>query len=84
MYILSGMEAKIQKWGNSLGVRIPAAIAKELSLKNGSPVEIEVEMDRVVIRPKEKYDLDALLRGITDSNIHAEFDFGVAEGKEAW
>jgi len=78
------MEAKIQKWGNSLGVRIPAAITKELSLKNGSPVEIEVEMNRIVIRPKEKYDLDTMLREITDSNVHAEFDFGAAEGKEAW
>ena len=78
------MEAKIQKWGNSLGVRIPAAIAKELSLKNGSPVEIEVEMNRIVIRPKEGYDLDSLLRGITENNIHAEFGFGASEGKEAW
>lgn len=84
MYILYGMEAKIQKWGNSLGVRIPAAIAKELSLKNGSPVEIEVEMSRIVIRPKEKYDLNALLEGITDRNVHTEFDLGAAEGKEVW
>ena len=84
MYILNSMEAKIQKWGNSLGVRIPGSIAKELSLKHGSPVEIEVEMDKIVIRPKEKYDLDAMIGEISDSNIHSEFDFGAEEGKEIW
>ncbi len=84
LYILCGMETKIQKWGNSLGLRIPAAIAKELSLKHGSPIKIEVEMDKIVIRPKEKYDLDTMLAEMSDSNIHSEFDFGTAEGKELW
>ncbi|MDY7029881.1 MAG: AbrB/MazE/SpoVT family DNA-binding domain-containing protein, partial [Spirochaetota bacterium] len=46
------MEARIQKWGNSLGIRIPMNIIRELSLKTGSKVEIEKETDRIVIRPK--------------------------------
>ncbi|MFO7730834.1 MAG: AbrB/MazE/SpoVT family DNA-binding domain-containing protein [Spirochaetia bacterium] len=78
------MEAKIQKWGNSLGVRIPGFIAKKLSLKHGSPVEIGVEMDKIVIRSKEKYDLDAMIGEISDNNIHSEVDFGAEEGKEIW
>jgi len=78
------MEAKIQKWGNSLGVRIPVKIVKGLSLKNGSLVEIDEEIDRIVIRPKEKYDLDTLIQDISEKNLHSEADFGSAEGNEYW
>ena len=78
------MEAKIQKWGNSLGVRIPAKIVKELYLKNGSRVEIDEEIDRIVIRPKEKYDLDTLIQEISEKNLHSAADFGIAEGNEYW
>jgi len=76
------MEAKIQKWGNSLGIRIPNGIAKELLLKNGSIVDISENSNQIVIKPKKKKTLDDLLSLVTDENIHEEFDFGGPVGKE--
>ncbi len=48
------MEAVIKKWGNSLGIRIPNMIVKNLSLKEGSSVEIDEEDNKVIIIPKKK------------------------------
>ncbi len=76
------MEAKIQKWGNSLGIRIPICITKELSLKNGSIVDIFEKSNQIVIKPKKKRSLKDLLSLVTDENIHGEFDFGRPVGKE--
>ncbi|MGC9312840.1 MAG: AbrB/MazE/SpoVT family DNA-binding domain-containing protein [Sediminispirochaetaceae bacterium] len=78
------MEARIQKWGNSLGIRIPMNIIRELSLKDGSTVEIEKETNRIVIRPKEEYDLDKMIEEISAGNLHREVDFGTEEGNEIW
>ena len=78
------MEAKIQKWGNSLGLRIPNHIIKDLSLLHGSIVEIEEEADTIVIRPKEKHNLDDMLNLINNTNIHSEVSFGRPEGEEIW
>ncbi len=78
------METKIQKWGNSLGVRIPGNIVKDLSLKNGSLVDIEEISNKIVIKPKENNNLDEMIDSITESNVHSELDFGDTEGNEIW
>ena len=78
------MEARIQKWGNSLGVRIPIGITKELSLENGSIVDIAENENQIVIKPIKKKSLAELLSKVTDENIHNEFDFGRPVGKELW
>ena len=78
------MEAKIQRWGNSLGVRIPAAIARELQLRSGSTVDVVEESNSIVIRPTKKHDIHSLLNSITDENRHSEVDWGSQEGNEAW
>ena len=78
------MEAKIQKWGNSLGIRIPMLFLKDLSLGNGSVVEIEEENDRIVIKLSKKVELESLLSRISDDNLHSETDWGGAEGDEIW
>lgn len=48
------METIVKKWGNSLGIRIPKHIAKELSLKDGSSVDIEDKEGEIIIHPKNK------------------------------
>lgn len=58
------MQGHIQKWGNSLGLRIPMQLAKQLGLHEGSLVVIEIEDDRIIIRPT-KYNLDMMLKDIT-------------------
>ena len=78
------MKAKIQKWGNSLGVRIPSIIAKDLSLDNGATVDIFEDSGQIVIRPIKKRNLKMMLDSITDGNVHTEIDFGSSEGKENW
>lgn len=74
---------QIQKWGNSLGIRIPATMAKQIGLSEGTPVDLEVFMDALVIRRKHQ-NLEMLLEQITPENLHHEVDTGEAMGDEAW
>jgi antitoxin MazE len=80
------VNAKIQKWGNSLALRIPKALARETQLENGSVVNLAVHMGKVIIEPvrKAKYQLDELLKGVSKKNIHASVETGPAVGREAW
>ncbi len=78
------MKAIIQKWGNSLGVRIPSIIAKDLMLENGSKVELIEENDKIIIQPQKGPRLEDLLQAINESNIHKEMEFDGPYGNEAW
>lgn len=80
------MLTRIQKWGNSLALRIPKAFAADARLENDSLVEISLVDGLLVIKPVTKSDwiLDQLLAGINSQNIHDETDTGPAQGKEAW
>ncbi len=76
------MITKVQKWGNSLAVRIPKTFADDLRLANGGTVEIKEVSGVLTISPlKKKPTLKTLLEGITKSNLHEDTDFGQA-GKE--
>jgi len=77
------MDSKIQKWGNSLAVRIPKAYAKQMGLQANSPVKIWMENDRLVIEPVRRAHLADLLADVTPDNIHAETDWGDSVGNEA-
>ena len=80
------MLVRIQKWGNSLALRIPAAFARETGIDSGGEVNLSLEDGRLVITPTvpEPYSLNALLDGITDENTHEPVDVGPAQGDEAW
>jgi len=80
------MIGKIQKWGNSLAVRIPKAIAEEVAAYEGGSVEITVEDGQLVMTPvKQKmYRLEDMVSAITEENRHKEFDAGPPEGNEIW
>ena len=78
------MRSRIQKWGNSLALRIPKAFAEETGLTTDSAVEIVVSEGRLVITPAHDYDLDTLLAGITDENRHEEIGTGSVTGNEVW
>ena len=79
------MEGKIQKWGNSLAVRIPMYLADLLAIVEGTRVEIEVVDQSIRIKPVHpgKYRLEELLDQITPDNMHAAVDYGDAVGLEA-
>jgi antitoxin MazE len=78
------MNARVQKWGNSLALRIPKIYADQIGLSSNSPVEIFLEGNRLVIEPARRPTLDILLDGVTPDNIHTETDWGKPVGKEAW
>ena len=80
------MRTKIQKWGNSLALRIPKTFALDTQLKNNSPVEISVADGQIIIKPikKPNWSLDELLSGVNENNTHHEVDTGSAVGNEAW
>ena len=80
------MRVEIQKWGNSLAVRIPKAIAVESKIRQGSAVDLTLERGRVVLNPVQapEYRLEDLLAGVRKDNLHEEVDTGEAVGREAW
>ena len=78
------MEAVVKKWGNSLGIRIPNLMARELSLKDGSYVDINDRGKEIVIKPVRKNKLSEMLDKINEKNLHAEIETGEPVGKEIW
>jgi antitoxin MazE len=79
-------EATVSKWGNSLAVRIPQAIAKQASLSEGDSLSLHLDADgAIVLRPtRRKYELSELVSGITRKNRHGETEWGKPEGEESW
>jgi antitoxin MazE len=79
------MRTRIQKWGNSLGLRIPKAFADDVEVEEGSTVDIRVEDGGLVVRPvhRKRYALSELLEGVTPGNLHEEVGTGDAVGREA-
>jgi antitoxin MazE len=80
------MHTKIQKWGNSLGLRIPRSFAKEAQVVEGSTVDLSVENGTLRVRPlrARRYRLSELVKGITRKNLHAETETGDPIGRESW
>jgi antitoxin MazE len=79
------LRARIAKWGNSLGVRIPKAVAKEVGLDEGTDVDVRVSGKNLVLAPAHReYSLQELVAGITPKNRHRETDWGAPIGNETW
>jgi len=76
----------VQKWGNSLGVRIPRALAESTGIAEGKQVTIESNGDVLTVRPVRipRYSLKELLKGMKPYNKHKEVDWGPPQGKEIW
>jgi len=79
------METRVQRWGDSLALRIPKLLADEAGLKDNSPVQLMLRDKQLVVVPiaKATISLDALLAQVTDENRHREVDTGPAVGGEA-
>ncbi|MEI0739396.1 AbrB/MazE/SpoVT family DNA-binding domain-containing protein [Paenibacillus sp. JTLBN-2024] len=73
----------VQKWGNSLGIRIPKSLALKVGLEEGSEIDLDVENGHLVIKPKSTT-LEELLTQVTPENLHEEVSTGEPEGREAW
>ena len=78
------MQVTMRKWGNSIGIRIPAGILTELNLSAEKKVDVRAEAGRIIIEPiiDSQETLEQLLGQITPDNLHSEIDFGQPVGKE--
>ena len=80
------MHTRIQKWGNSLAIRIPKSFAAEVGLDQDSEVELSLLDGKLILVPitRQPVLLAALLAQITDDNLHSEVSTGDAVGNEGW
>jgi len=81
------MKSKIQKWGNSLAIRIPKSFAMQTEIEQDSIIDLSVNDGKIIVEPekkKPKYSLEELLDGVTEENLHGEINFGKPVGKEIW
>ncbi|HOC42517.1 MAG TPA: AbrB/MazE/SpoVT family DNA-binding domain-containing protein [Thermoanaerobaculales bacterium] len=85
-YIGGDVKARVQRWGNSLAVRIPKAFADDLGLADGAAVELTLDEGSLVLRPQLQptYRLEELLDRVTRENRHGEEDLGPPAGGEVW
>jgi antitoxin MazE len=80
------MHVRVQKWGNSLAVRLPKPLAEDAEVKEGTVLNLAVSEGMVVATPvqKRKWSLKQLLARVSKKNLHAEVDFGPSVGREIW
>ena len=79
------MRGRVGRWGNSLAIRIPSSVRGEMSLDEGSAVDLSIVDGRLLVTPVAGgYRLEDLIEGIDDSNRHAETDWVEPAGTEAW
>ncbi|MCP4610382.1 MAG: AbrB/MazE/SpoVT family DNA-binding domain-containing protein [Planctomycetes bacterium] len=80
------MQSRVQKWGNSLALRIPKSFAQEVGIERDAPVDVSLENGKLVIEPisKPALTLEQLLSQVTEDNIHHEVDTGPVMGEEIW
>jgi antitoxin MazE len=79
------MKTRIQRWGNSLALRIPKSFAIQAGLHDGAAVDLSLVRGRLVVESAQpqRLRLEELLRGITDENLPGgEWDTGPDVGKE--
>jgi antitoxin MazE len=80
------VRTKIQRWGNSLGLRIPRSFAAEAGVEAGSEVDLSIRDGDLIVKPatRRTYRLRDLLRRVTAKNVHGEVETGRRVGRESW
>ena len=80
------MVATVAKWGNSLAIRIPQSLARQVCVVEGTEISLSVVDGALVIQPikQKRYSLEELVEAITPENVHAEIDSGAIVGNEVW
>ncbi len=78
------MKTKVQKWGNSLSVRLPKTVTQEMGLQVDDILEIEIDDHRLILeaRKDQEYRLTNLMKEVTEDNLHTEISVGAPVGNE--
>jgi antitoxin MazE len=82
------MVTKVQKWGNSQGVRFPLKVLQEANIAVGDEVDVTVQEGRIVVTPSDqirgRYRLEELLARMPEDYEPVEVDWGAPVGREVW
>ena len=80
------MEIRIQKWGNSDGIRIPSSILKSLNIKTNDILNIETVNKKIIISipEKKKISLEKKFKEYKGKNLAKDFSWDESVGKEIW
>ena len=80
------MEARVQKWGNSAGIRIPSSILKSLNIKTNDILNIIQEDDKIIISipKKKKISLSDRFKEYNGKNLTKDFSWDENIGRELW
>ena len=80
------MEVKLQKWGNSSGIRIPSNILKSLNIKTNDMLNINQEEDKIIISipKKKKISLEERFKNYKGKNLAKDFSWDEPMGRELW
>ncbi len=77
------LKTQVSKWGSSLAVRIPKAIAEEWGVKEGTQIELTRDNNGLNLR-KRKYDLDEMIASMRNADLHPEIETDGPRGNEVW
>ena len=78
-----GIKSHVSKWGSSLAVRIPKAVAEQWGVGEGSAIEIDSMGEELHLR-KRNFDLKDLIAEMSHDRQHSEQDWGPPRGAEEW
>ncbi len=82
------MLSKIQKWGNSQGIRIPKGILEDSKIEIGEDVDISIKDGTIVIKKanmiRGRYKIEDLVAKMPKDQEPSEVDWGDPEGQEVW
>lgn len=82
------MLSKVQKWGNSQGLRFTKALLQEAQINVGDEVNVSVQKGRIIVESATKvrgrYDLKELVAKIPQEYQAEELEWGEPIGKEVW
>ncbi len=82
------MLAKLQKWGNSQGIRVSKSLLEQSQISVEEPIEISAKKGLIIIKPaskvRGKYNLKDLVNLVPKDYKPQEIDWGIPNGKEEW
>ena len=82
------MLAKIQKWGNSQGLRLTKSLLNDAQIDVGDEVEVSVKDGAIIVSPAKRirgrHNLKDLVARIAENYQPSEVDWGEPVGKEIW
>ena len=80
------MKVRVQRWGNSLAVRIPKSFAAETRIEQDTEVDLSISEGKLIISrvTRPEITLEQLLERVTPENVHGEIKTGPPVGAEEW